>query len=144
MTLPDQIWQIATRLVRLSSMRAEHRRIVPGTPPPEVAEAFSPYSKALEAAARSLTRRVQALEEYAAQVRRADEVYHSYRQLEQLSERAPQYEELIADTVGDELAVPHLRELTAQAQRIRDLFAESMEGARRAAGHLLRAEGPGR
>ncbi|WP_068925235.1 hypothetical protein [Planobispora rosea] len=143
-TLPDQIWQLATKLARLSAMRAEHRRIVPGVPPPEVAEAFAPYSTALETAARSLTRRVRALEDYAAQVRRADEVYHSYRQLEQLSERAPQYEELVAETAGDDLAVPHLRELTAQAQRIRDLFTESMEGARRAAGHLMGAQGPGR
>ncbi|MBG0830717.1 hypothetical protein HS041_23435 [Planomonospora sp. ID67723] len=135
-TLPDQVWQIATKLARLSAMRAEHRRIVPGTPPPEVAEAFAPYSRALERVADSLTERVRALEEYAAQVRRADAVYHSYRQLELLAERTSQYEDLLAETAGDELAVPRLEEMTGQARQIRELFLESMEEARRAAGHL--------
>ncbi|GIH90608.1 hypothetical protein ACFFMN_27380 [Planobispora siamensis] len=140
-TLPDQTWQIATKLVRLSSLRAEYLRIVPSVPPPEVAEAFVPYSRALETARASLIRRIEAMEEYAAQVRRADAVYHSYRQLELLAERTPQYEQLVADTTGDALAIPQLRELTGQARRIRELFLESMEEARRAAGHLMDSGG---
>ncbi|GIH99517.1 hypothetical protein [Planobispora takensis] len=140
-TLPDQTWQIATKLVRLSSLRAEYLRIVPNTPPPEVAEAFVPYSKALETARTSLIRRIEAMEEYAAQVRRADAVYHSYRQLELLAERTPQYEQLVADTTGDALAIPQLQELTGQARRIRELFLESMEDARRAAGYLMDSGG---
>ncbi|WP_440087654.1 hypothetical protein [Streptosporangium sp. LJ11] len=138
-TLPDQTWQIARKLVRLSDMKAEHDRLVPGAPPPEVAEAFTPYVKALEIAEISLTRRVRALEEYARQVRKADGVYRAYRQLQVLAERTPQYEALVAETAEDALALPGLEHLTEQAQQVRKLFHESIDEARDAARHLLTA-----
>ncbi|GAA3138788.1 hypothetical protein GCM10010466_32290 [Planomonospora alba] len=141
-TLPEQVWRIATRLVRLSQMRAEHRRIVPGAPPPEVAQAFAPYGEALETALAALVERVEALEEYAAQVRRADAVYRSYRQLEALAERAPRYEELVAEIAGDGAALPPLERLTDQARQVREAFLADMERARRAGGNLIGTERP--
>ncbi|MEU8378031.1 hypothetical protein [Streptosporangium sp. NPDC048865] len=138
-TLPDQTWQIARKLVRLSEMKAEHERLVPGTPPPEVAEAFTPYVRALEIAESSLTGRIRALEEYAGQVRRADGVYRAYQQLQALAERTPQYEALVAETAEDTLTLPGLEHLTEQAQQVRKLFHESIDEARDAARHLLTA-----
>ncbi|WP_433362714.1 hypothetical protein [Streptosporangium sp. CA-115845] len=141
-TLPAQTWQIATKLVRLSKLRAEHRRLVPDAPPPEVAEAFTPYVEALKAAESSLTRRIRALEEYARQVRKADGLYLAHRQLQVLAERTPQYEALIAETAEDALAVPDLERLTEQARQIRELFHESIDEARGAARHLLTTADP--
>ncbi|WP_329429275.1 hypothetical protein OG339_10790 [Streptosporangium sp. NBC_01495] len=138
-TLPDQTWRIARKLVRLSDMRAEHNRLVPGAPPPEVAEAFTPYVKALETAEISLTRRIRALEEYARQVRKADGVYRAYRQLQVLAERTPRYEALVAETAEDSLALPGLEHLTEQAQQVKKLFHESIDEARDAARHLMTA-----
>ncbi|MEV4751301.1 hypothetical protein AB0K21_33475 [Streptosporangium sp. NPDC049248] len=141
-TLPAQTWQIATRLVRLSKLRAEHHRLVPDAPPPEVAEAFTPYVGALKAAESSLTRRIRALEGYARQVRRADGLYLAHRQLQVLAERTPQYEALVAETAEDAPAVPDLERLTEQAQQIRKLFHRSIDEARDAARHLLTAADP--
>ncbi|MGW0590413.1 hypothetical protein [Streptosporangium sp. NPDC002607] len=141
-TLPAQTWQIATKLVRLSKLRAEHRRLVPDAPPPEVAEAFTPYVGALKAAESSLTRRIRALEEYAGQVRKADGLYLAHRQLQVLAERTPQYEALVAETAEDALAVPDLERLTEQARQIRELFHKSIDEARGAARHLLTTADP--
>ncbi|GAA2884413.1 hypothetical protein GCM10010517_47780 [Streptosporangium fragile] len=138
-TLPLQTWQIARKLVRLSDMKAEHRRIVPDRPPREVADAFTPYTRALEAAELSLTRRIEALEEYARQVRKADGVYRAYGQLQTLAERTPQYEALVAETAEDALTVPDLTHLSDQAQQVGKLFRQSVDEARSAARHLLTA-----
>ncbi|GLW07809.1 hypothetical protein Misp01_29390 [Microtetraspora sp. NBRC 13810] len=136
-TLPEETWRIARQLARLSAMSAEHRSIVPPDVPPEVASAFTPYNAALEAAAASLTARVRTLEEYAWQVHRADQVYRAFRQLEVLAERTPDYERLVADLVRDELARPHIERLADQAEQVRELFQQSVDGAREAAAHLL-------
>ncbi|WP_051753061.1 hypothetical protein [Streptosporangium amethystogenes] len=138
-TLPAQTWQIATRLVRLSKLRAEHHRLVPDAPPPEVAEAFTPYVGAMKAAESSLTRRIRALEEYARQVHRADGLYLAHRQLQVLAERTPQYEALVAETAEDAPAIPDLERLTEQARQIGELFHRSIDEARDAARHLLTA-----
>ncbi|MFF5109573.1 hypothetical protein [Streptosporangium sp. NPDC000509] len=138
-TLPEQTWQIARKLVLLSDMRAEHNRLVPGDPPPEVAESFAPYVKALETAEISLTRRVRALEEYARQVRKADGVYRAYQQLRTLAERTPRYEALVAETAADTLDLPGLERLSEQARQVEKLFHESIDEARDAARHLLTA-----
>ncbi|NUW42884.1 hypothetical protein [Nonomuraea rhodomycinica] len=137
-TLPEEVWQIAQRLARLSAMHAEHRRLVPRVLPSGLEDAFRPYTTALDAAWTSLARRVRHLEEYARQVTRADQVYHAHQRLETLAARTPDYQRLIADTVRDDLAHRHIRELGEQARQVRRLFEESVLQARRTAGELLR------
>ncbi|MGW7478270.1 hypothetical protein ACWGH8_06770 [Nonomuraea muscovyensis] len=138
-TLPEEVWQIAQRLSRLSAMHAEHRRLVPRDLPPGLEDAVKPYSTALDAAWTSLSKRVRHLEEYAKQVLRADKVFHAHQRLEALAARTPDYQRLIADTVRDELAHEHIRRLGEQAQHVRRLFEESIHEARRTAGELLRS-----
>ncbi|MBB2913317.1 hypothetical protein FHS43_004615 [Streptosporangium becharense] len=138
-TLPAQTWQLGRKLVRLSEMRAEYRRIVPDRPPSEVADAFAPYTGALKVAELSLTRRVEAMEEYARQVLKADGVYRAYGQLQALAEQTPQYEALIVETAEDALTVPDLARLGEHAQQVRRLFEQSIDEARGAARHLLTA-----
>ncbi|MBN6055362.1 hypothetical protein JYK22_25730, partial [Nonomuraea sp. RK-328] len=137
-TLPEEVWQIAQRLARLSAMHAEHRRLVPRVLPSGLEDAFRPYTTALDAAWTSLSRRVRHLEEYARQVTRADHVYHAHQRLETLAARTPDYQRLVADTVRDDLAHRHIRELGEQARQVRRLFEESVLQARRTAGELLR------
>ncbi|MFG3443003.1 hypothetical protein ACGF0J_37670 [Nonomuraea sp. NPDC047897] len=138
-TLPEEVWQIAQRLARLSAMHAEHRRLVPRDLPPGLEDAVKPYSTALDAAWTSLSKRVRHLEQYAKQVLRADRVFHAHQRLEALAARTPDYQRLIADTVRDEMAHAHIRRLGEQAQHVRELFEESIHEARRTAGELLRS-----
>lgn len=137
-TLPDEVWQISKRLARLSAMHYEHGRIVPRELPPGLDEAFKPYTSALDAAWTSLSQRVRHLEEYALQVLHADDVYRAHRRLQVLVDRTPDYQRLVAETVQDELAHLHIKELSEQAQHMRELFEESINQARLAAGHLIR------
>ncbi|MEW9549547.1 hypothetical protein [Nonomuraea sp. NPDC050783] len=137
-TLPEEVWQIAQRLRDLSAMHAEHGRLVPRELPPGMEEAFRPYTSALDAAWTSLSQRVRHLEKYAKQVIKTDKVYQTHKRLEALAARTPDYQRLIADTVRDELARQHIRELADQAAHARKLFEESITQARQAAGALLR------
>lgn len=137
-TLPEEIWQIAQRLRKLSSMHAEHGKLIPRELPPGMEEAFKPYTSALDAAWSSLSHRVRHLEKYAKQVIKADKVYQTHKRLEALAARTPEYQQLIAETVHDQLARRHIKELADQAAHARKMFEESITQARLAAGELLR------
>ncbi|MEV0620751.1 hypothetical protein AB0I81_46020 [Nonomuraea sp. NPDC050404] len=138
-SLPEEIWQISQRLRKLSSMHAEQGRIIPRELPSGMEDAFKPYTTALDAAWTSLSRRVRHLEKYAKQVLKADKVYHAHLRLEALAAKTPEYQQLIAETVRDELAHERIRELSDQAAHVRKLFEESILQARQAAGELLRS-----
>ncbi len=138
-SLPEEVWQIAQRLAKLSAMHAEHRKLVPRDLPSSLEDAFKPYNTALDAAWTSLSKRVRHLEQYAKQVVKADKVFHAHRRLEALAARTPDYQRLIADTVRDDLAHAHIRELADQATHVRRLFERSIHEARQAAGELLRS-----
>ncbi|MET7328035.1 hypothetical protein [Nonomuraea sp. NPDC005650] len=137
-SLPEEVWQIAQRLRKLSSMHADQGKIIPRELPPGMEDAFKPYTTALDAAWTSLSHRVRHLEKYAKQVIKADKVYHAHRRLESLAAKTPEYQELIADTVRDAQAREHIRELADQAAHVRKLFEESITQARLAAGELIR------
>ncbi|GAA4072080.1 hypothetical protein GCM10022248_45860 [Nonomuraea soli] len=139
-TLPEEVWQVATRLQRLSAMHAEHGKIVPKELPPGMDEAFKPYASALDAAWTSLSKRVKNLEAYAVQVKKADEVFRVHRRLEALAARTHDYQALVADTVQDEIARNHIRELSEQAANARRMFEESIDQAKAAAGHLMKPQ----
>ncbi|MFI7447943.1 hypothetical protein ACIBQX_10640 [Nonomuraea sp. NPDC049714] len=138
-SLPEEVWQIAQRLAKLSAMHAEHGKLVPRDLPSGLEDAFKPYSTALDAAWTSLSKRVRHLERYAKQVVKADKVFHAHRRLEALAARTPDYQRLIADTVRDDLAHAHIKELADQATHVRMLFERSIHEARQAAGELLRS-----
>lgn len=136
-TLPEETWRIAQQLARLSAMTAEHHRIVPRDLPTEAASAFAPYTAALDAAFESLSSRVQALEDYAWQVHRADQIYRAFQQLEVLKERTPEYERLLADVLRDEPVTGQVEQMSDRAEQVRELFQRSIDRARQAGAHLL-------
>jgi hypothetical protein len=137
-SLPEEVWQIAQRLRKLSSMHAEHGKLIPRELPPGMEDAFKPYTSALDAAWSSLSQRVRHLEKYAKQVLKADKVYSTHKRLEALAAKTPEYQQLIAETVHDRIAHQHIKELAEQADHARKLFEESITQARLAAGELLR------
>ncbi|MFI0418282.1 hypothetical protein [Spongiactinospora sp. 9N601] len=136
-TLPEETWQIARRLARISAVAAEHRRIVPRDLPYEVSQAFTPYDDALAAALSALTTRVRALEDYALQVYRADQVYRAFQQLEVLTERTPDYQDLLAETVPGADAAPRVERLADQAAQVRETFRRSVAEVRRTGAGLI-------
>ncbi|MFC7381201.1 hypothetical protein [Sphaerisporangium rhizosphaerae] len=136
-TLPSELWRLGVRLADLTRTRREHERIVPRDVPADIAGMFTPYDEVLERAHRSLAARVESLEDYAREVRRADAVYRAYRQLGVLRERIPDYERLLAETADDQTALPAVEGLSGQAHEVERVFRSSIEEARRAGTHLL-------
>ncbi|MFI0450701.1 hypothetical protein [Actinomadura sp. 6N118] len=137
-TLPRQEWEIAQVLAKQAKLRAEQAEFTETAPLPEIEAALRPLRDKLQLSVEAVTRRVEALERYADRTRAADEALQAHRHLETLAERAHEYDELLADTVRDELAIPSIERLTEQGDElVRALRTRLAEAA--AAGGL--AEG---
>lgn len=129
-TLPRQEWEIAQVLARQSKLRAEQEEFAEPAALPEVEAALRPLRAKLDASVEAVTRRVAALERYADRTRAADEALRAQRYLETLAERAHEYDELLADTVRDDLALPAIERLTGQSDElVRTLRARLAEAA---------------
>ncbi|MFB4316678.1 hypothetical protein [Actinomadura sp. 21ATH] len=132
-TLPRQEWEIAQVLARQSNLRKEHRvwAAADESVVPEVKAALRPYQEKLDLAVAAVVRRVEALERYAERTRAADEAYRAQRHLDALAARAHEYDDLLADSVRDDLALPAIERLTEQSdelvRRLRDRLTEAAE-----------------
>ncbi|MEV5407499.1 hypothetical protein AB0K60_01495 [Thermopolyspora sp. NPDC052614] len=135
--LRDETWQIARRLAELTEVAADYTAIVGKDIPEEFAEAYRPYDETLRTSYASLTARVEALEDYAEKVRRADRHLEVYRNVERLREHTPRFEKLRAELVDDHLARPGTRELGIEIDEVERQLQESIEDARQAASYLL-------
>ncbi|WP_067820393.1 hypothetical protein [Actinomadura kijaniata] len=131
-TLPRQEWEIAQVLARQSRLRAEQGEATL----PEVKAALRPLQEKLDLSVEAVTRRVEALERYAERTRAADEALRAHRQLEALTEHAHEYDELLADTVRDDLAVPAIERLTAQSDALVDTLRARLTEAAEAGDEL--------
>lgn len=128
-TLPQQEWEIAQVLARQSKLRREQDEILaPGTEP-EVEAALRPLREKLDLSVHALTRRVEALELYADRTVAADRAYRAHRQLEEIASKAAAYDELLADTVRDELAVPAIHRLADQSEELTRTLRSRLEEA---------------
>ncbi|WP_329519946.1 hypothetical protein [Spirillospora sp. NBC_01491] len=129
-TLPRQEWEIAQVLAKQSRLRGEQEEISGSAGLPEVEAALLPLREKLDASVAALTRRVEALERYAERTCSADEALRAHRYLETIAERAHEYDELLADTVRDDLALPAIERLTEQSgELVRTLRARLAEAA---------------
>ncbi|WP_242884944.1 hypothetical protein [Actinomadura litoris] len=132
-TLPRQEWEIARVLARQSRLRVEQEQVAAAANLPEVDAALRPLRDKLELSVAAVTRRVEALERYAERARAADEALRAQRHLDSLAERAHEYDELVADTVRDDLALPAIERLTGQGdalvQALRERLAQAAEAA---------------
>lgn len=117
-TLPRQEWEIAQVLARQSKLRADHAVMSGDAALPEVEAALRPLRDKLDISVEAVTRRVEALERYAERAKAADEVLRAQRHLEAIAEKAHEYDELLADTVRDDLALPAIERLTEQGDEL--------------------------
>lgn len=113
--LPRQEWEIAQVLARQAKLRRDQDAL---TLAPELAAALEPLQEKLNLSVQAVTRRVEALEHYALRTREADAAYRVCRQLEDLAAHAHEYDELLADTVRDDLAIPAIDRLTEQSNQL--------------------------
>ncbi|ROO83014.1 hypothetical protein EDD29_0502 [Actinocorallia herbida] len=129
-TLPQQVWDIAETIFELDRLSDEHRGADARNP--QVAELLAPQREVLRLATASVTERIEALEAYAARVKAADEALHQWETVQRLAARGDAYQDLLARTVRDELAVAEIEGLTEQARVVEEALRASVEKARRA------------
>jgi hypothetical protein len=139
-TLPRQEWEIAQVLARQSKLRSEQREMSETAGLPEVEAALRPLREKLDISVRAVTRRVEALERYAERTQAADEALRAHRRLEALAAKAHEYDELVADTVRDELALPAIERLTDNSEELVRMLRSRLAEAAEAGGELPPSE----
>jgi hypothetical protein len=132
-TLPQQEWEIGQVLARQTALRREQEQILAPGAEPEVEAALKPLRRKLDLSVEAVTRRVEALELYADRTRAADRAFRAHRQLEEISERSHAYDELLADSVRDDLAIPAIRRLSEQSEELTRTLRSRLEDAAEAA-----------
>ncbi|GIH99394.1 hypothetical protein [Planobispora takensis] len=134
--LPAQEWEISRLLAKLSALRGEHRRLVTEGDSPEVVAAMQPLERALAASEAAVVARVEALERYARHVEEAERALRAHEQIEVLRSRLPKYEQLLAETGADALAVPQIDNLAQDAGRLEQALRDSVRSAHEAFRYL--------
>lgn len=140
-TLPHQLWEVAQILAELSRLRTGQTNIASQVSTARVLDALAPQFRALDLATESVTKRIEALERYAARTRAADEALMELHALRALAEGNDDYRELLARTVRDELALAEIDGLTERAQLIEEALHASVEQARSAGLSLVSKAG---
>ncbi|MEU7001854.1 hypothetical protein [Nonomuraea sp. NPDC046570] len=134
--LPQQEWEIARLLAKLSALRTQHRQTVSRGLTPEVAAVAEPLARALDSSEAAVVARVEALERYAGHVADAERAYHAHTQIEELRGRLHQYEELVAESGADRFAVPEIARLAGDAGELERALRRSVSSAHEAFRHL--------
>jgi hypothetical protein len=134
--LPAQEWEIARLLAKLSALRLEHRELAARGIAPEVAAVIQPLERALVNSEAAVVARVEALERYAKHVAEAERAYHARGQIEELRARLPRYEELLAESGADKLAVPEIERLSEDADVLEGMLRRSVRSAHEAFRYL--------
>ncbi|MEU4222971.1 hypothetical protein AB0F17_01645 [Nonomuraea sp. NPDC026600] len=134
--LPEQEWEIARLLAKLAALRGEHKALLSRGIAPEVAAVVEPLDRALANSEAAVVARVEALERYAGHVAEAERAYHARSQIEELRARLPRYEELLAESGADALAVPEIEKLAQDADALERLLRKSVSSAHEAFRYL--------
>ncbi|MFG2074134.1 hypothetical protein [Nonomuraea maritima] len=134
--LPAQEWEIARLLAKLSALRLEHRALQARGIAPEVAAVIEPLERALADSASAVIGRVEALERYAGHVAEAERAFHARGQIEELRAKLPRYEELLAESGADALAVPEIERLAEDAEALERTLRRSVSSAHEAFRYL--------
>ncbi|WUH96208.1 hypothetical protein OHR68_21725 [Spirillospora sp. NBC_00431] len=134
--LPRQEWAIASALAEHTRLRRERVAQQPERLSPRVRALLEPQDRALARSVRSVTARIEALEAYARRAGETDDAYHESLVLRDLPEQNARYRELLASTVGDEMAGAEIRGMAEDAHRAERALRERITSALRA-GHEL-------
>jgi hypothetical protein len=101
-----------------------------------VAAVVEPLDRALANSEAAVVARVEALERYAGHVAEAERANHARSQIEELRARLPRYEELLAESGADALAVPEIEKLAQDADALERLLRKSVSSAHEAFRYL--------
>ncbi|GLZ10755.1 hypothetical protein Acsp04_09900 [Actinomadura sp. NBRC 104425] len=129
--LPRQEWAVACALAEHTRLRRERRAQQPERLTETVRELLEPQRRALELSVRAITQRIEALEEYARRARQADDAFHEWRVLRRLPEQNARYQDLLARTVGHDLAREEIERLADDARRAERALRDSVATALR-------------
>ncbi|HLU73705.1 MAG TPA: hypothetical protein VKZ82_16060 [Nonomuraea sp.] len=134
--LPEQEWEIARLLAKLSALRAEHREMLDRGLAPEVEAVVQPLQGALDSSEAAVLARVEALERYAGHVAEAERAYHARDQIEELRAKLPRYEELLAESGAGTLALAEIERLAEDADALERALRRSVTSAQDAFRYL--------
>jgi hypothetical protein len=131
--LPVEEWEIAKALSRVARLRSDQAQLLAGGVATPVEQALAPMRETLDTVVASVTGRIEALERYADRVREADRLFQAHHQLRALAEQADEYQDLLANTVRDDLAKGEIERLSRNIEQLRAALDESLVAARQAA-----------
>lgn len=122
--LASQEWDIAVALREQAQLRAGRAELRAGGAGPRAAAMLGRQDHAALLAEASITRRVEALERYAAEVVAADSAYRDGRQAMALAELHDRHLDMLARTAADEHGIAEIDDLSERARAIRRVFSE--------------------
>lgn len=128
LVLQEQTAEITAKLEVLSGLRRGEREI--GATSPEALARLKRQQTAIDGAAASLTRRVEALESYAGQVAELDALLHETTVMARLDERDALIAELLAETARDQPAVEDVDRLARGLPAAADQLEQHLRAVR--------------
>ncbi|WP_283135748.1 hypothetical protein [Rhizohabitans arisaemae] len=133
--LPHREWQVAGALARQSTLRRQQAKARRNAAGDRVRALLKPQEQALAASVAATEEQIAAIERYAETVRRARSAQLEWEQCQEILARNPEYVELLAATVKDDLAAADLRSLSGQAELLKAAYdaqiSETVRAGRR-------------
>ncbi len=117
--LASQEWDIAVALREQAQLRARRAELSASGAGPQAAALLNRQGHAAQLAEASITRRVEALERYAAEVGAADSAYRDGRHAVALAHLHGQHLDMLARTAADEHGIAEIDRLSEQARTVR-------------------------
>lgn len=122
--LASQEWDIARALSEQARLRAKRAGWLTSGTGPQTAAVLDRQDHEAQLAEASITRRVEALERYAAEVSAADSAYRDGRRAVALAELHDQHLDMLARTAADEHGIAEINRLSEQAHAVRRAFRQ--------------------
>jgi hypothetical protein len=144
--LPYRLWEIAERLARLSTLRAEHQAILHGVEAddPDVAALLTPQRRAHELAVADVEQRLRHLEVFADLMGKADAARRRERAVRQLAALNDSHRDLLAQVGEDAAGVEMAEHASVDVQAIIDQADDAVRQANEAGRSLALPAGPPR
>jgi hypothetical protein len=117
--LASQEWDIAVALREQAQLRARRAELSASGAGPQTAAVLNRQGHVAQLAEASITRRVEALERYAAEVGAADSAYRDARHAVALAHLHDQHLDMLARTAADEHGIAEIGRLSEQARTVR-------------------------
>ena len=142
--LPYRLWEIAERLARLSTLRAEHDAILRGVEAedPEVAALLTPQRRAHQLAIADVEQRLGHLEVFADLMGKADAARRRERAVRQLTALNDSHRDLLARIGEDAAGVEMASRASVDIQAIIDQANDAVRQANEAGRSLALPVGP--